>query len=118
MANSGERRTAHFRAHERRHVQLEGALWHPGNAEPVGVKVLNLSLAGAGIACTVALYQDERLMVTLLSPSLLDPLALPARVAWTAIAEEPGLVYGGLVFELPERSSLLTLFQLIGTVTY
>jgi len=108
----------HFRAHERRYVQLEGALWHPGGSEPVGVKVLNLGLAGAGLACNVILRKEDRIMVSLLSNALLDPLVMAARVAWVQVPARPGLLYAGIAFELPDRSALLTLFQLIGTLTF
>jgi hypothetical protein len=114
-----EHRTAHFRAHERRHVQLEGALTYPaGGNEPVGVKVLNIGLAGAGIACHVIVRQEDRVLLTLYSHALLDPLPLAGRVAWVQIPQVGGLVYAGVAFEVPERSQVLTLFQLIGALTF
>jgi hypothetical protein len=112
-----ERRTAHFRAHERRHVQLDGALWHPGATEPIAVKVLNLGLAGAGIACKLGVRKEDRITLTLLSDSLLDPLPLPGRIAWVQASEGLGLLYSGIAFEIPDRTQLLTLFHLIAAVT-
>jgi hypothetical protein len=117
VVTSGERRTAHFRAHERRYVQLHASLWHPGAVEPVRAQVQNLGLGGAGIACQTVLRTEDRVMFTLLSDRLLDPLSLPARVAWVHVPDRTGLLYAGLCFETPDRSALLTLFQLIGAVT-
>ncbi len=95
-------------------MQIDAMLWRPGGAEPLAAKVLNLGLGGAGIACSAPLHVDERLTVTLLAPSLLDPLVSQARVAWAQPTEGTALVYGGLSFELLEREALLVLFQLIG----
>jgi Tfp pilus assembly protein PilZ len=114
---SGERRTAHFRAHERRVVQIQASVWHPGGAEAASVNVLNLGLGGAGISCQAVLRAEDRVMLTLQSESLLDPLALAARVAWVLPAPGTGGRNAGLSFETPDRSALLTLFQLIGTLT-
>jgi len=83
----------------------------------MAAKVLNLGLGGAGFACAAILRPEERLTVTLISPSLLDPLVAPARVAWIRPAEDAALLYGGLTFEAVDRGVLLTLFQLIGGVT-
>jgi hypothetical protein len=66
----------------------------------------------------VKLPLEDRVMLTLASPSLLDPLALPARVAWVQAQVGHALRYGGLAFEAPDRSALLTLFQLVGTLTF
>ncbi len=117
VTTPSDRRSAHFRAHERRVVQLQASLWHPGNPEPAWAQVVNLGLAGAGIACPDVLHQEDRVVMTLLSASLLDPLVLPARVAWVDVPPRPALVSAGLAFELPERSALLTLFQLIATLS-
>jgi hypothetical protein len=66
-------------------------------------------------------------MLTLLAPSLLDPLVLSSRVAWVRLPERTshppasggaGFLYSGLAFDAPDRTSLLTLFQLIGTLTF
>jgi hypothetical protein len=115
---SGERRTAHFRAHERRFVQVQASLWHPGGVEAVPAQVLNLGLGGAGITCHTSLRQEDRVMLTLMSQALLDPLILAARVAWVQVPQRDSRVYAGVAFEAPDRSALLTLFQLIGTLTF
>jgi hypothetical protein len=117
VLTSGDRRTAHFRAHERRHLELDALLWRAADSEPVAAKVLNLGLGGAGLAFTAQLRQEDRLTVTLLSPSLLDPLIANARVAWVHAPGGSPLSYAGLAFEALERSTLLTLFQLISTLT-
>jgi hypothetical protein len=98
-------------------VQLSASLWHPGGAEPISAQVLNLGLGGAGIACNAVLRVEDGTMLTLDSPTLLDPLVLGARVAWVTVPPRPSLVYAGLAFEVPERGALLTLFQLIGALT-
>jgi hypothetical protein len=115
---TGERRTAHFRAHERRFAQAQASIWHPGRVEQTAAQVLNVGLGGAGIACAAALRPDDRVMLTLLSPNLLDALVLASRVAWVQALERDGYIYAGLAFEAPDRDALLTLFQLIATLTF
>jgi len=115
---SADRRPAHFRAHERRFVQIHASLWHPDGTEPMPVKVLNVGLGGAGIACQSVLRQEDRVLLTLLSQTLVDPLVLAARVAWVQGPARPAWLYAGLDFETPDRSVLLTLFHLIGALTY
>jgi hypothetical protein len=114
----GDRRTAHFRAHERRFVQAQASVWHPGRVEQTAAQILNIGLGGAGIACPGHLREDDRVMLTVVSPQLLDALVLAARVAWVAAPQGTGFIYAGLAFEAPERAALLTLFQLITTLTF
>ncbi len=99
-------------------MQLEATLWHPGSTEPAAAKVLNLGLGGAGVTCPVMLRQEDSVMLTLLSPTLLDPLVAAGRVAWVQVPDRPGLIYAGVAFDMPDRGSLLTLFQLIGSLTF
>jgi hypothetical protein len=115
---SGDRRTAHFRAHERRLVQLRASVWFAGAEERAQAQVLNLGLGGAGIASRASLRQEDHVMLTLLAPSLLDPLVLSSRVAWVRLPQRSGFLYAGIAFEAPDRTTLLTLFQLIGTLTF
>jgi hypothetical protein len=117
VSTPGERRTAHFRAHERRFVQAQASIWHPGRVEQTPAQILNVGLGGAAIACSAVLRLEDRVMITLLSPTLLDALVLAARVAWVQSPQRPGFSYAGLAFEAPGREALLTLFQLIGTLT-
>jgi len=113
-----ERRTSHFRAHERRALQLQAAVWHPGRVDQAQAYVFNIGLGGAGVACATSLRPDDRVMLTLFSTSLLDPLALAARVAWVQTPQQTELLYAGFAFEAPERHALLTLFQLISALTF
>lgn len=115
MQDTGERRTAHFRAHERRLVQLRASVWFPGADERAASQVLNLGLGGAGVSTRASLRPSDLVMLTLLAPSLLDPLIMSSRVAWMRPPDRAGFVYAGLAFEAPDRTTLLTLFQLLGT---
>lgn len=99
-------------------MQLSATVWHPVRVDQSAARVLNVGLGGAGIASPVVLREADRVMITFLSPSLLDPLPLAARVAWSLVPEQGDLFYAGLAFEAPDRAALLTLFQLIGTLTY
>ena len=117
VANPGDRRTAHFRAHERRAVRLDALLFRPGSAEPASAKLYDLGLGGAGVVSPSPLRAEERLTVTLLSPTLLDPLVALARVAWVSPSDGvPEAYTAGLAFEALERDALLTLFQLISAL--
>ena len=93
-------------------------MWFPGAEERSLAQVLNLGLGGAGISCRTTLRPEDQVMLTLMAPSLLDPLMLPARVAWVRAPELSGFLYAGLGFEAPDRTALLTLFQLIGALTF
>lgn len=101
VAISSRPHTAHFRAHERRFVRLQASLWHVGGVEQVPVQVLNIGLGGAGVACLAPLRPEDRVMLSMLSPGLPDPILLPARVAWVRGRQPVGVASAGLCFEIP-----------------
>jgi hypothetical protein len=84
--------------------------WH-GEAS-----VQNLSLGGACITLLEALPEAERVVVSLLAPSLWDPLAIPARVAWVHPATPDEPVIAGLAFEPKDPLGVFALFELVSTL--
>jgi hypothetical protein len=106
----------HFRAHARRAVRLRAVIslsasgWH-GEAT-----VHDLSLGGAGVSLGDALQPGGRVVVSFLAPSLWDPLAIPARVAWVRPATGNDPTTAGLLFEPKDPVTVFALFELISTL--
>jgi hypothetical protein len=78
--------------------------------------VRDLSLGGAGVSLLEVLPQADRVVVSFLAPSLWDPLAIPARVAWVNPANANELLTAGLAFEPKDPLSVFALFELISTL--
>jgi hypothetical protein len=106
----------HFRAHPRRAVRLRAVLSRPADNWQREARVHDLSLGGAGVAVHEALAQGERMTVSFLAPSLWDPLALPARVAWVRTPKEGELARAGLAFEPKDPAFVFALFELVSSL--
>jgi hypothetical protein len=103
----------HFRAHLRRAVHLRATLSRPGSTWYREASVRDLSLGGARLFLSESLPLGDRVVVSFLAASLWDPLALPARVAWSkpATAEQPFIA--GVAFEPKDPSGVFALFELV-----
>jgi hypothetical protein len=55
-------------------------------------------------------------MVSFLAPSLWDPLALPARVAWVKASSASQLARAGLAFEPKDPLGVFALFELVSSL--
>jgi hypothetical protein len=97
-------------------VNLRAIVAHSVTGAERHAKVSDLSLSGVSLTLPGALTPGDRVTVSFMAPSLWDPLALPARVAWQRPAREPGLVTAGLAFEPRDASALFALFELVSTV--
>ena len=60
-----------------------------------------------------ALPRGDRGVVSFLAASLWDPLALPARVAWSKAATAEGPPIAGVLFEPKDPSGVFALFELV-----
>jgi hypothetical protein len=105
----------HFRAHPRRPVHLRAMLTRPDTAWQKDATVRDLSLGGARLVMSEPMTAGDRLVISFLAPSLWDPLAIPARVAWVMPGsdERPTL---GVAFEPKEPSGVFALFELVLTL--
>lgn len=103
-------------------MRLRAALTHPVAGWRREVLVEDLGLGGARLAVGDPLVEGplavgDRLTIWLVAPSLWDPLAITARVAWIHGAPgEPG--HAGLAFEHRDPQGTLALFDLLGSLAF
>jgi len=112
----------HFRAHARRVIRLRATLAQAGAGDR-DAQVLNLGMGGACVALSLAepLEPGEHVTVSFLAPTLWDPLAFPARVAWAhAPLSGPGTtsLRVGLAFEPTDPAAVYALFELLTTMSF
>jgi hypothetical protein len=81
-------------------------------------QVQDLSLGGASLTLTDTLRVGDSLTVSFLAPTLWDPLALSARVAWVRQAAPTESFAAGLAFEPADPESLFALFELVSTLAF
>lgn len=119
-------RLAHFRAHERRSVQLSAGLVGQAQGPARQVSIIDVSLAGAGLLTNEPLLLGERLEVSFTTPTLRDPLTLRAVVAWVQPPQADGEVdalggprstaRAGVAFEYPNPLTILAMFELLASL--
>lgn len=90
--------------------------------------VIDISLAGAGLETEEALLPGERITISFATPTLWDPLVLPAVVAWAHAPRprEPGaplarsrfVARAGITFDHPSPDVVLALFEMLATLGY
>lgn len=120
--------SAHFRAHGRRPVQLtvtlrgERAAWErPG-------RVVDLTLAGAGLETEDPLTPGERITIAFATPTLWDPLVLSAVVAWAhpsrptrlidALGRPKHTARGGIAFDYPTPDATMAMFDMLVAIGF
>jgi hypothetical protein len=106
----------HFRAHPRRSVRLHAIVSTPQAGSKREANVRDISLGGVGITLPETLRKGEHVVVSVLAPSLWDPLALPARVAWAKAATSHEPAAAGLAFEPKDPLGVFGLFELVATL--
>jgi hypothetical protein len=109
----------HFRAHARRSIRLEAAVSDEFQRWSSAALVVNIALGGACVELERApeLRLDSGVALVVHAPSLWDPLALRARVAWIR-RDGQAKTQLGLRFEHLEQGGLYALFQLLGAQSY
>jgi hypothetical protein len=108
---------AHFRVHARRAIRLRASVVLPRAGWQREAQVLNLGMGGACIVLKEELAPGDRVTISFLAPTLWDPLAFPARIAWTMMPE-PTSVRAGLAFEPSDASTVYALFELLTTMSF
>jgi hypothetical protein len=111
-------RAAHFRAYPRRTVRLRAVVAQKDTGWRKDAHVHDLSLGGTSLTLSDPLRVGDRVTVSFLAPSLWDPLALPARVAWVRHAPPPESMAAGLAFEPTDPASVFALFELVSTLAF
>ncbi len=77
---------------------------------------MDLGMGGARILVDGSLSAGEEVAISFLAPSLWDPLALLARVAWVKPGERDGQTLAGLAFEPRDVMGVFALFELVSTL--
>ncbi len=108
----------HFRAYPRRTVRLRAVVARPDIGWRKDAHVHDLSLGGVSLTLAESLHVGDRVVVSFLAPTLWDPLALPARVAWVRQGAPADPVAAGLAFEPADAASVLALFELVSTLAF
>src|SRR4051794_15285664 len=99
----------HHRAHGRRRIALPAALQWPSGGGEVPVRVVDLSLAGAGIEVPQPILAGTKVVLDIVAPTLWDPLVLPGTVIWARAGRgrDPSRV--GVFFEHQDPQLLFAL---------
>lgn len=90
--------------------------------------MVDLSLAGAGLETEEALTPGERLVVTIATPTMWDPLVIDARVTWAhrprastetdAFGRPRSIARAGIAFEYTSPSAVMAMFEMLATLAY
>jgi PilZ domain len=93
-------------------------LWHPRAGWQRETEVADLGLGGASVLLMEALAVEDKVKLSLLAPTLWDPLTIPGRIAWVTPATRVDPGRAGVAFEPKEAKAMLALFELMGTLAY
>lgn len=115
---TAQRKNRRFRALARKRVSLGGTISHAHAGWRLDVRVTDLSLAGARLTLAggKALTDGDRVKLSLMAPTLWDPIELTAVVAWQRA--EGDRVSAGVRFDGHREEELLSLFDLLATAGY
>ena len=102
----------HFRAHQRRGVNLVAQMLGLESGESVSCVVVDLGMGGVQVSCHAFLPEGVQDSLTLNAPALWEPLVLPVRVAWTR-TEDEGRTIMGLQFMPQSGTQWLVLAELL-----
>jgi len=109
---------ARFRAHARRKVRLRGVLWHPRAGWQREAEVVDLGLGGACVRLMGTLITGDQVTLSLVAPTLWDPLAIPGRIAWAGPPTRVEPARAGVAFEPKDARGMFALFEMMGTLAY
>ncbi len=109
---------AHFRAHPRRSVRIEVELQLGRARLSSRATVVDISLAGAGLEIDEPLVAGERLSVAISTPTLWDPLVVPAVVAWARAGEGRARARAGVAFEHESPESVFATWEMLSALVF
>jgi hypothetical protein len=110
---------SHFRAHGRRAVRLDVTV-ESGRAHgpsTFNAALIDISLAGAGLELEHALVPGERVRISIATPTLWDPLVVPATVAWSRPLA-PALARAGVRFEHESPESAFATWEMLVALVF
>jgi hypothetical protein len=103
-------------------LRSERAAW-----ERLG-RVVDLSLAGAGVETEEPLRPDERVTIAFATPTLWDPLVLTASVVWAhpprpapgldALGRPRMVSRAGVAFDYPTPDATLAMFEMLLAIAF
>jgi len=109
-------------------VHLNVTLRSERGAWERAARVVDLSLAGAGLETDEPLRPGERLTVAFATPTLWDPLVLTGRVAWAeapkptagldALGRPRMVARSGLAFDYATPDAALAMFDMLGAIAF
>lgn len=96
-------------------MSLRASIAHPVAGWQREIDVIDLGIAGAGIASPQGfeLSEGERVTISFQAPTLWDPLTLTARVAWV----HPEKSRAGIAFEHKSPPSAHALLELLSSLS-
>lgn len=106
----------HYRAHARHGVTFAGEL-ALGDAERIGVRVVDLGIGGAGVEIDRAVALGERVTLHVAAPSLWEPLVVAAEARWCQ-PRDAAAFRAGLRFALRSNRTLRSLLELLAEDAY
>lgn len=111
----------HFRAIARRPVRLEILIRSVRAGWERPATAIDIGLGGAGVETDAPLAPGERLEVAFSTPTLWDPLVVPAVVAWAAggLTHERGAPptrRAGLAFDYASPDEPLAVFEMLAAM--
>lgn len=107
---------AWFRALARRPVSLNATVSHSVAGFRHEGHAVDLGLGGARLELTETLTVGDRVTLALTTPTLWDPVEIPARVAWQQREGEKVTV--GVAFDSPTDETLLLLFDVLAALDF
>ena len=109
---TGHRENLRFRVHGRHKVALAASVSHALAGWRLDARVSDLSLAGARLSVAGrGLSEGDRVRLSLVAPTLWDPIELTAVVTWQS--PEGDATAAGVRFEGQRDEDLLSLFDLL-----
>lgn len=108
----------HFRAHARRAVRLDVTLELLRATPPVPATLVDVSLAGAGLELDVLLAPGERIRLVMATPTLWDPLVVPAMVAWSDPGRPGVRPRAGVRFDHQTPESVFATWEMLSALLF
>ena len=118
----------HFRAHGRRAVHLQVTLRAERAAWERTGRIVDVTLAGAGVETEEPLVVGDRLSIAFSTPTLWDPLVLGGVVVWahplrtTTVLDALGRPRmssrSGLAFDYPTPDATMAMFEMLVAIGF
>lgn len=106
----------HFRAFERRSIQLTASLRRKDAAPSIAARTVNIGIGGVCLELeSGAPTLRSEVVVEILAPSLWDPLVLRGEVIWENPAPSRGRTRVGVQFAHDAGAALFSLFEVLNT---